>query len=714
VRLKTFYLACAASLALPALAFAQEGPAAADSTALEEVVVTATKTGETTVQRTPIAISAFGAGQLEQSGIVNVKQLSGYVPNLSISQSTTYAEIFIRGIGSTNIYGGSDPSVTVQVDGVYLGRPYAQFAEFLDVARVEVLRGPQGTLYGRNATGGTINVVSKTPGDHFEAQGELQTGSYRLVDAKGYVSGPIAPGKLDGSLALSYTRHDPYIENIIPTGSDISNANHWGGRAQLRFTPSETVSLTTRADYSRAQEHTTSYSKLVAPSGPVTDAILGDYSKVALNLPNNDDVRTWGIAEEIAVDLGHGLSLRSITAYRNNRNRVDIDSDDTERSITSVHQGEDQDQFSTEATLVGNLERLTFVLGGYYLHENVDTNVRVNVFGAGVARQFLPSTSTDAIAGFAQGTYNLTDTLSVTLGARYTSEQKSIDQAVYLYLLPNTPLGAPIVFSDETSFTAFTPKASVQWQPTPNVMTYLSATRGFKSGGFNFSSTDPATAGFDPETVWSYEAGAKTEWFDHRLRVNLTGFIYEYNNLQQFLATAPGVAVIANAASARVRGLELEILARPGWDLELGANFAYLDATYTNYPSAPVPQTLGPFSVDATGNTLAYAPPYNVSLFGKKSWSVAADKTAFVRGEYLWIDKQYGEPTNYYLQAIPAHGIVNLTAGVISDKGWEVDVWLRNATDEEYLIGTQDAGATFSGMPGPPRTVGVRLSMKYN
>jgi iron complex outermembrane receptor protein len=640
-----------------------------------------------------------------------VRDLNGYVPNMSISQSTTYAEIFIRGIGSTNVSGGSDPSVTVQVDGVYLGRPYAQFAQFLDVGRVEVLRGPQGTLYGRNAVGGTINVVSKTPTDDFHAEAVLQAGNYALFDGEGYVSGPIVAGKLDGSLAVSYTRHDDYIKNIIPGVGDIDNANHGGVRGQLRFTPTAKVSMTTRADYFRTKEHVESYAKLVAPFDPVTDSILGDYSKVALNMPNNDDVRTWGVAEDINVDFGGGLSLRSITAYRSNNNSVDVDSDDTELSITNVHQGERQDQFSTEANLVGQFDRLSFVLGGYYLHENVDTDVRVNVFPAGVGKQFLPHTSTDALAAFAQGTLNLTDTLSVTAGARYTTEKKTIDQQVNLYLLPNTLIPSA-AFSDDKRFDAFTPKFSVQWQPTPNVMAYVSATRGFKSGGFNFSATTASTAAFDPETVWSYEAGAKTEWFDRRLRINLTGFIYDYSNLQQFLATAPGVAIIANAATARVKGIELEARARPGWGLELGANVAYLHAVYTDYKNAPVPQSLGPFSVDATGNRLDNAPPWSVNLFAQKSWAVSSDKTAFLRGEYIWFGKQYGEPTNYVLQAMPAYGLVNLSAGLISDKGWEVDLWARNLTDEQYLLGTQDAGATFSGMPGPPRTFGVRLALK--
>jgi iron complex outermembrane receptor protein len=704
------------TLSVTLLALGTAGAAAAadapsNDAGLSEVVVTGSKMGETQVQSTPIAISAFSADTLAQSGLTNVKDLAGYVPNLSISQSTTYALIFVRGIGSTNIYGGSDPSTTVQVDGVYLGRPFAQFADFIDVERVEVLRGPQGTLYGRNAVGGTINVVSRQPTDDFEAQVRLGGGNFAQADTQLYASGALIPGKLQGSLSASYLRHDPYIDNVVPGGKDIFDANRGGIRGQLRWEVSERIDATTRADFHLSDEATESFSKLTAPFNATTNAIMGDYSKVALNMPNNDRVQAWGIAEDVNVHLNDQWSLKSITAYRKNTNRVSIDSDDSDVSITHVFQGEDQDQFSQELSLLGTFDRLTFVSGLYYLQENVATNVQVQVFPAGVARTFLPETDTDAYAAYAQGTYALNDTVSLTLGARYTYETKSIAQWQAVSLISTGAIaGAPIVFARDENFHALTPKLGVQWSPRDDFMLYASATRGYKSGGFNFSATSADTSAFDPEKVWSYEIGAKSEWLDRRLRVNVTAFRYNYSDLQQFLATAPGVAIIANAASARVKGVELELAAKPIAGLEVAANWSWLSARYTSYPNAPVPQTLGPFSVDATGNRLNNSPPRSASFSAQYTWPLGASGSLNARGEYSLQERQFHEPTNYILQSQGPYGLANASFGYQStDRLWRVDLWGRNLTNKQYFTGTQDAGATFSGQPGAPRTYGVRL-----
>jgi iron complex outermembrane receptor protein len=688
---------------------------ASDSNALSEVVVTASRTGETKIQNTPIAVSAFSGAQLTQSSLYNVQDLNGYVPNLNISQSTTYAEIFIRGIGSTNVYGGSDPSTAVQVDGVYLGRPYAQFADFLDVERIEILRGPQGTLYGRNAAAGVINVASRAPSDTFEAMMQLDQGNYWFAQEQGYVSGPLIPGKVQGSIAVSYVRHDPYIENVAPGGNDIFNANHGGVRAQLRVEPTEQIDATTRMDFHLQDEAQESYSKLIGPFSPAINSVRNDFFKVALNMPNSDRVQTWGVSEDITVDLSNALKLKSISAYRNNINRVNLDSDDTDASITHVFQGEGQNQLSQELSLIGNFRRVSFVSGLYYLHERVDTDVTVDVYPAGVYKAFLPINRTDASAAYSQGTYNITDTLGFTLGARYTAETKSQEQNGGLYTIPtSTLLGPATIFQNKNRFHATTPKVSVQWKPSTDVMLYASATKGYKSGGFNFSAATAATAEFAPETLWSYELGAKSEWLDHRLRINLTTFLYHYSNLQEFLATAPGVAIIANAAAARVKGVELEITAKPIQGLDLTANLSQLNAVYTRYLNAPVPQSLGPYAVDATGNRLDNAPPYSAYLAAQYSWSISLGGSLFARTDYTWQDRVFYEPTNYILQSQASYGLLNASFGYLAaDAKWHLDLWAKNLTNKEYFTGTQDAGAYFSGQPGAPRTYGIRYIRKW-
>src|ERR1700733_3007107 len=241
---------------------AAPGDASASDVGLEEIVVTATKTGETQLQKTPLAISAFSADQLNNSVVNNVRDLVSLTPSLNVSQATASAQIYIRGIGSNNVFNGSDPDVTVQSDGVYIARAFSQFSDFIDVDRVEVLRGPQGTLYGRNAVGGTINIISRLPSDEFEAKALVAGGTYDQGQAQGYVSGPLVPDLLQGSLSANYLRHDGYVENVVPGQPDVGNANRGGVRGQLRFAPGEVLEATTRLDWSKTDENMDAYSHL--------------------------------------------------------------------------------------------------------------------------------------------------------------------------------------------------------------------------------------------------------------------------------------------------------------------------------------------------------------------------------------------------------------------------------------------------------------------
>jgi iron complex outermembrane recepter protein len=691
---------------------------------LEEVVVTATKTGAQSVQHIPIAISTFTGDQLSESNIQTTQDLQGYVPNLSISQSTTYAEIYIRGIGSSNFIGGSDPSTTVQVDGIYLSRPYAQFADFLDVERVEVLRGPQGTLYGRNAVGGTINVISRQPTDEFKAENQLSVGDFSLLRDQAYVSGPIIAGELQGSLSASYTSHGPYIDNIVSSGRDIADEHNRAIRGQLRFEPADTIDATTRLDYMVSHDAQGMPTTLLAPFDPVTNRILGDFTKVATDEPEGYRTTNWGVAEDINVSFTPGLKLRSLTAFRASSTEGYIDADGTDQNLLAGYQAEHDRQVSQEVNLVGNYTKFNFVAGVYYLHEKDTLDITASVIPAGVAAVYLPTFTTDAEALFAQGTYHLTDQLDLTAGARYTWEQKDMLQNGGVYLNPSGQIyigqpssmlrAVPASFDLPSNFHSPTPKFGLQWTPADNLMLYVSATRGFKSGGYNFSSNDASTAPFAPEKVWSYEVGVKSSWFDHRLRANLTGFYYDYTNLQVQEIIGPAEESITNAATATNKGIELEVAARPVSGLDLIVNMATLDATYSKYLGAPVPASVGGGVADASGKRLDQAPSYSGNLAAQYTLPLSRGDSVDGRVEYNFQGREYFEPTNYYVESQKAYGTLNLVVGYTTPGGaWRLSLWGKNLADTRYFVAIGDNGATFSGVPGAPRTFGATLTTKW-
>ena len=299
---------------------------------LEEIVVSAAKTGPTRLQETPMAVTAFDADQLAKSGVSDIKDLVEFVPGLNIAQAQVNAQISIRGIGSSNIYAGSDPDVTMQIDGVYIARPAAQFADFVDIDRIEVLRGPQGTLYGRNAVGGTINIISRAPDDDFQAEEVLTAGNYGTVQEQGYVSGPLIADKLQGSFSVNYLRHDAYIQNIVPGGHDIDTGNEGGFRGQLRYEPSEEIVATTRFDLSLLGEYFPSYTTTLAPvlGAPLQNSVVGDYHKVAINTPQYTDNKSGGVSEDIRWAINPNMDLTSITAARFSNYNLTKDNDGTE------------------------------------------------------------------------------------------------------------------------------------------------------------------------------------------------------------------------------------------------------------------------------------------------------------------------------------------------------------------------------------------------
>lgn len=686
-----------------------------------EVVVTATRTGSTKLQQTPLAISALSGKQLDQTMMTSVKDLSGITPNLIISQSTTFAEIYVRGVGSNNTGNGSDPDVTVQVDGVYLARPFTQFADFLDVERVEVLRGPQGTLYGRNAAGGTINVISLAPSSTFHGEEQLTVGNYGSVQNQFYVTGPLVSDQLLGSLAVNYTRHDPYQTNI-GTGGPVGDENDGGVRGQLRYQPNDRLNMTTRFDFSFVGDHLENADEILTPlpaslvaQGALNNTILGNYRAVSLNTPQHVAISTYGLAEEVNYVLDDHLSLKSLTAARTAVNKGLVDSDYTNLNQAYVFQGESEKEFTQELDLVGHYRLAEFVAGLYYFHEDDQSSTFIARPAAHLRINAPPYTRTNSEAAFAQGTYHLTPTFSATVGVRYTTDQKQFYQDYnFVNLTTGVPTGAPAaLFHLNHNYDAITPKLDLNWQVRPNVMAYFSVTEGYKSGGYNYVSSSAATAAFAPEKLTSYEIGEKSDWFDRRLRFNVTGFYYDYSDLQVNQLISPGVVSISNAANATVKGVEVEIVAIPISGLNLTANVSRLDATYSRFPNAPLAAALGTGTIDATGHYLDAAPPYSAYLSARYGWDWGPGD-AYVQAEYSWQDRVFYDPSNFLDTSQGAYGLVNLYAGYNwGHKGWQAQLWVKNLTDAQYLTSALANGLVPTGEAGAPRTFGVRFTKKW-
>jgi len=728
---------------IPHSAFAQVTQAiSSNSQQLEEIVVTGTKTGETKLQSTPIAITAFTAAQLDQRKIDDVRGLVEFTPGLQISDINGYAQLYIRGVGSNTVYIGSDPSTTIHMDGVYLARPLAYFSDFLDVERVEVLRGPQGTQYGRNSVGGTIDIISKKPSETLTGEIQASVGTYDEYSLKGYVSGPIDGTPLRFSLAGVRLSHDPYFDNISTAGG-IGNQDSYGLRGQLYLELGDRFEATFRADYSNSDEAIGGASKLLQPIGvPSDDAILGDYFKIAANSSDALRLENFGFSLDMKYQLSDIVTLKSLTAYRSLISSEYTDSDasstDTTRAIFDLG----QHQVSEELNLTADLDPVKLFGGFYYFAENDREPADVILPGFGVTHFQRPLLRDESYAFFVQGDYKFADQWSASIGLRWTRDSKHYAITDFWTFSgvgvtdPNIGILGPKIgtsfgFSDpfqtaaNKGAQAFTPKFELDYHFTPDVMAYGSITRGFKTGGFDFGSSGAAQQadGYGPEFLWSYEVGLKSQWFENRLRVNLDAFYYDYTDLQVELFTPPASAFTQNAAAASVKGIEAEIAGRPLPSLDLYANVAYLDAQYDDYPGAQAKGLAAPF--DASGKYLNDAPKWSLSVGGTYTYDMVAAGDLYLGLDFHFQTTEFFSPENDGVGGVSGYpakqgsfGLLNMRVGWDSeDRLWNAVMIARNLTDRQYITTAANYGgpalSTVIGRPGNPQTFVFQVSRKF-
>jgi iron complex outermembrane receptor protein len=736
-------------VASPQLA-AQDTPE--DSGALEEVVITAEKR-EGTVQDTPISIAAFSGDELAQSGIVSTEALTTVAPGLNV-QREVIGKVVIRGIGTENFSVGSDPGVAIHQDGVYLARSSTSVFEFFDTSRVEVLRGPQGTLYGRNATGGVLNIISNKPTSELEGYAKLDLGNYAKRRVEGALNVPFGESAA-ARFSILYAERDGYTENLFPGASargikELDNQDLWAARAQLRFDLSDAATLTFQGDISRDDSNPAAFKYFDRSNAfwfnPMGDQVLGDLRQVSQGYeqdvpgstrraPSIGRANTSGGNIKFEWDLG-STKFTSQTAYRKTDFSWLNDGDGFDQYFVTYFQDDDSKQFTQELQLASSGDsRFDWIIGGFYLDEKSKTF-------SGLAFQIgLPppaingilidgESNTKSYSLFAQGTFDFTDRLRGTLGVRYTDDDKDGDLIYNLFggvLPPPGPMGTtwPEVLND--SWGEVTPKIGLDFDFSDDVMGYISATRGFKSGGFNLIAVQ---APYDPEFLWSYEVGLKTKSASGRTIANFGAFYYDYTDLQ--VGKIVNLSdVLTNAAEATVKGLEAEIRTKPTDALEINLGLAWLDSEYDEFctedPVASVDAPLGaaggcPASeYQLAGKALRRAPKFSGNLGIAFEEAISADRIFRARADYAYKSKQYFTQFNREEVSQDGYGLINLRFGYgAADEKWLVTAFVDNVTDEAYFSTVLESGvanAMFGVVPqavlGAPRTYGVSLRYAF-
>ena len=681
----------------------------AQSDAIEEIIVTARKREEN-LQEVPISITAFSADAMEAANMIDLRDIGKFTPGMSFTSygmgSSEAGAIFLRGIGQSDHMVTTDPGVGLYIDGVYMGRNQGAALDLLDLERVEVLRGPQGTLFGKNTIGGAVNVVSRKPSMENGGRVELTVGDEGRFNFAAF--GELS---LSDQLAVRGSLQSKSRDGVgqqIFTGDETGDEDSISGRAQLYWQgTSSAFSVVT--DFAQARQAAMPHSFYAhAPwlgistcyqpgSGPNTynlcpAGLEGDpFDSYSLDdLDTEQDL--FGIAATWERELSDRLSFKSITAYRDMEYLGNLEFDGAPQVVIHYLESGQSDQFSQEFQLAGSnaANSLDWIAGVYYFSESGHNLQDDDQFGALDQRRSEVDTTNFAV--FGQGTLDLAPNLSLTAGLRYTDEEKEYN-VVYRRLDRATggqavdAQGAPVYLVAPTSladsWNAMSGTASLHYQATEDLMLYLTYSRGFRSGGFAARPSMPSSVGvYDPEYVDMFEAGMKADALDGRLRANLSAFSSGYEDYQaqvNHIANAFDTRTL-NAAEAEITGLEAELTFHPSAHVQIVANFSYTDAEITQVDIAP--------SLNANfseGAKLPYVSKYTYSLSPQAEFPMAGGARMLLRADYAWRSAFYGQIANAPEEREGSYGLLNARLEYWSaDEKWSLALYGINLTDEKY------------------------------
>lgn len=729
------------AMVLPSLAVAQSSPpstvrSSENSPGLADIVVTAQRREER-LQDVPIAVTAFSSDFVRKN-IADVQDVAIRTPAFTAFGIKSQTSLAMRGAASLIDGPGSDQGVALFVDDVYIGENSGLIFDFFDVERIEVLRGPQGTLFGRNVVGGAINVVTRAPTEAFNLMADITIGNYGRLDSRGMIGGGLTDG-VSGLFSYSVKSSNGWARNLT-TGHRLEQDDIRSFRGKLKFDLADNFTMLVQGEYSRDKSYGSAAKLLDENLEPINGfGIPPGTTDFAQTEDSRYDRESYG--GQVRFDLA-GLpfgTITSISAYRHaNNGHFDADSDGVPFPVYlfSVRNTRFR-QFTQELRVAGDTDSFNWVAGLYYLRSKNFRREEIEITGLPGSPVFQGDPNTDpsdpnyndpnnppavdqyeqtirtrSYAAFGQVTYTVSDKLHLTAGARYTKEtKKGLDSCLTLVLsCSEIYVDAPL----SASFSAFTPKGTIAYNFAPDIMVYATVSRGFKSGGFisPLGSLAATREPFRPETAWNYELGFKSMLFDRRLQFNATAYQVDYDDLQVQTFNAQSIQVGGNAGTAKVRGIELDIQARPVKGLDLFATFAYTDSKYRD---------LILDGQDFSGNQLVLTPKYAVSVGGAYTIDMGSGSLE-LRGDYTHKSVAYLEPTNAPYEAQYLDGLANARLTYRSAGGnYEISGWVRNLTNNRALSRAVDLPILYfsddrhavTAQYTPPRTYGVTLTYRH-
>lgn len=704
---------------------------------LDSIVVTARKVEEN-LQDVPIAVTALGGKELTEAQITDLSQIAGRVPSFTYqSQNSLESEIFIRGVGSVRLNGATaDASVGTFLDEVYIGRRGSATPPIFDLERLEVLRGPQGTLFGKNVVGGALSLITAKPQFEFGGSGQISYGNYNTIHATGHVTGPITDN-IAVRLALYQNKHDGYAHNIV-RDEPLEDLEAYAARLSVLWNVNDTMTFTLTGDVSTQEGGGPSRHAVdnphVAGLGPVSSNLASQDPRTNES-PYEQYARkeTAGVTGKLEWDLGP-VSVTYLGAFR----KGDGDARWTQAGAGSppsltdstLTQSERHTGITQEIRLASAQDqRLRWLVGLYYLDDDTRRRSRNTATsflpgGAGSTRDILDGDNeyfqlgvSKNYAVFGEAGFDITNDLTLTVGGRYTIDKKYWEIEAREYSLgpdgfdnqfSTAPLQGPFLVITDQKWSEFTPKATLDWRFGDGKLAYASVAKGFKGGGWQGGAANAIAAEtpYAPETAWTYEVGLKTDLFDNTIRFNIAAFYTDFKDLQvELLDDVNLVLVIANAADATIKGVEAELLAKPHDFITLFASGSYIDAEYKDY--------IDPLrGIDYSGNRIQRTPEFQFNVGADLNAPVTAGVNLVGNVSYGYQSEMFYGPDNTNLE--DGYGLLDLRAGIAAaDGAWSLQFYGRNMTDKLYRISVIPfAGDEFSVF-GAPRTYGVKFSRSF-